>query len=103
MDSDSERKTKPVPYSHEFAGFLNELAHVEPWASATESDEVGRWVQNSFDILERTLLSIANAGTFDMYAWKMRPLIRAIIRGAGTVREKHERLHRLIIRSTDRQ
>jgi hypothetical protein len=53
----TEAATKPAPYAHEFQGFLNET---EPWRSAKSGTEVGDWVIGSFDILERTLQSIAN-------------------------------------------
>jgi hypothetical protein len=58
----SDAATKPARFVHEFQGFLNDLAKVEPWCSATEADEAGAWVVSSFDHLERVLLSIAQAG-----------------------------------------
>jgi len=89
----TEAATKPAPYAHEFQGFLNDLSQTEPWRSAKSGTEVGDWVIGSFDILERTLQSIANK--HDAYANKMRPLLRAIIRGSRSIPEKHELVHRL--------
>ena len=59
---------KRPPYAHEFQGFLNDLSQSEPWCSAKSGTEVGDWVIGSFDVLERTLMSIANAGIRDAYA-----------------------------------
>jgi hypothetical protein len=86
----SELKT--APFAHEFVGFLNELAKAEPWCSAG-NDEVGRWVTGSFDVLERTLLNVAN----NIHSYVARQKIREIISGPGTVRERHEKLHRYLL------
>ena len=90
-----EAATKRAPYAHQFQGFLNDLSQSEPWCSAKSGTEVGDWVIGSFDILERTLQSIANK--HDAYANKMRPLIRAIIHSPGTVKERHELVYRLLM------
>jgi hypothetical protein len=87
--------TKRAPYPHEFQGFLNELSQTEPFASDKSWTEVGDWVIGSFDVLERTLQSIANK--HDAYANKMRPLLRAIIRGGLSIKEKHELVHSLLM------
>jgi len=50
------------------SGFLNDLSQSEPWCSAKSGTEVGDWVIGSFEVLERTLMSIANAGIRDAYA-----------------------------------
>jgi hypothetical protein len=83
---------KAAPPAFEFAGYLNELAKSEPWCSAGD-DEVGRWVIGSFDVLERTLKNIAN----NIHSYEARWKIREIINGSGTVRERHEELHRYLM------
>ena len=81
-----------APYAFEFKGFLDELAQAEPWCSAGD-DEVGRWVTGSYDVLERTLKNIAD----NFHSYVARQKIREIIRGPGTVRERHEVLHRYLM------
>jgi hypothetical protein len=84
--------TKPPPLSHEFAGFLNELAKSEPWCSAGD-DEVGRWVTGSYDVLERTLKNIAN----NIHSYEARWRIREITNGPGSVRERHAELDKFLM------
>jgi hypothetical protein len=68
---------KTAPYAFEFKGFVDELAKSEPWCSATEDDEVGRWVVGHFDVLERTLMNIAS----NIHSHVARQKIREIING----------------------
>jgi hypothetical protein len=84
---------KTAPFAFEFKWFLDELAKSEPWCSATEDDEVGRWVIGHFDVLERTLKNIAD----NIHSYVARQKIREIIAGSGTVRERHEVLHRYLM------
>jgi hypothetical protein len=86
-------ETKPPPFAFEFKWFMDELAKSEPWCSATEDDEVGRWVVGHFDVLERTLMNIAN----NIHSHVARQKIREIIAGPGTPRERHEVLHRFLM------
>jgi hypothetical protein len=84
---------KAAPYAFEFKGFLDELAKAEPWFSATEDDEAGQWVVGTFDVLERTLKNIAD----NIHSYVARRKIREIINGPGTVRERHEELHKFLM------
>jgi hypothetical protein len=85
-------ETKRPPRIHEFQNFLDELAKSEPWCSAGD-DEVGRWVTGSYDVLERTLMSLAR----NPHANLQRVEVWRIISGPGIVRERHEELHKFLM------
>ena len=85
-----------APEAYCFKWFMDELAKEEPWCSAAEDDEVGWWVIGSFDVLERTLMNISNRpSTHERLAARCR--VYSILFGPGTVRERHEELHKFLM------